>query len=133
MALLDTINEIQNRRQRVLSRRERQAAAGETVTGMPVPKERLRAAMSYLDTLYKENRMAAARQREQQNRVSQAMQMLQQQEAQQQEQQQAPQMPQQQQAPQAPQMTSQPLISQNSVMPQQQPQTPTQGLLGMPR
>ena len=129
MALLETMNEIQQRRDRVMSRRERRAAMGEPVAGIPVPKERLRAAMSYLDTLYKENRMDAMRQREQQNKVSQAMQMLDQQEAQQQPAQQ----PQAQQAPQATQMAAQPLMGQVGMAPQQQQQMPAQGLLGMPR
>ena len=121
MALLDTIDEIQKRRQRVMNRRENQLAAGQSVAGMPVPKERLRAAMAYLDEIYKENRMKAAQQIEQKNRMAQAMQMYTQQEQMQQ---------QPQEAPQQPQMPAQPLMGQMQAQPQQMPQQPPQGLLG---
>lgn len=113
MALLDTINMIEERRDRVMNRRQNRMAQGEQVKSMPVPKERLRMAMSHLDELYKENRMKYLQKVEQQQRMTQAMQMV---EQQQQQPQQQPQQPQQQ-------------------MPQQQmaTQQAPQGLLGMPR
>ena len=121
MALLETMNQIKQRRQRVMNRRENALANGEQPTGMPVPKERLREAMAYLDQLYKENRAKVAQQQEQRARMAQAMQMVNQQE-------QAPAQPQQ--APQQPQMPAQPLMGQMPAQPQQMPQQAPQGLLG---
>lgn len=92
MALLDTINMIEERRNRVMNRRQNRMAQGEQVKSMPVPKERLRMAMAHLDELYKENRMKYMQKVEQQQRMTQAMQMVEQQ--QQQPQQQQPQAPQ---------------------------------------
>lgn len=92
MALLDTINMIEERRNRVMNRRQNRMAQGEQVKSMPVPKERLRMAMAHLDELYKENRMKYLQQVEKQQRMAQAMQMVEQQ--QQQPQQQQPQAPQ---------------------------------------
>ena len=93
MALLDTINMIEERRNRVMNRRQNRMAQGEQVKSMPVPKERLRMAMAHLDELYKENRMKYLQQVEKQQRMAQAMQMVEQQQ-QQQPQQQQPQAPQ---------------------------------------
>ena len=92
MALLDTINMIEERRNRVMNRRQNRMAQGEQVKSMPVPKERLRMAMAHLDELYKENRMKYMQKVEQQQRMTQAMQIVEQQ--QQQPQQQQPQAPQ---------------------------------------
>jgi len=104
MALLDTINMIEERRNRVMNRRQNRMAQGEQVKSMPVPKERLRMAMAHLDELYKENRMKYLQQVEQQQRMAQAMQIVEQQQN----------------------------ASQQQPQQQQQPQAP-QGLLGMPR
>ena len=110
MALLDTINQIEQRRDRVLNRRQARMMNGEPVEAMPVSKEKLRQTMSYLDMLFKENRAKYAEQMDKQQRLAQAVQMMEQQNA-----------STQQNAPQQPLMAS----------PQQQ--GAPSGLLGMPR
>lgn len=143
MALLDTIQEIENRREAVLNRRERRMVEGEPTGQMPISRERLRMAMAQMDQIYKQNRAKTLQQREQQNRVAEAVARMQQEEAaaQQQPQQQQPQM----------QQGQSPLMGQVGQMmgagamggmgqaqpqpqaPQSAPQNVSQGLLGMPR
>lgn len=151
MALLETMQEIQDRREKTLNRRQNRLAQGETVNKMPISREELRLAMANMDRIFKEGRAEALSRQEQRNRVAEAVARMQQEEAmakqgQSQMQQGQPQM--QQGQPQMQQAQS-PLMGQMGAMmsqgamggmsanqpqaqPQQQPQAP-QGLLGMPR
>lgn len=110
MALLDTIREIEERREKTLNRRQNQVAQGEEPSGMPIDRMALRRAMSRMNDIFQENRKVIKEQRDRQMRMNQAMQRAMAEEQGQgqapaPEQQAQPQMPQQQQpmAQQAPQ------------------------------
>lgn len=109
MALLDTIREIEERREKTLNRRQNQVAQGEEPSGMPLDRMALRKAMSRMNDIFQENRKVIKEQRDRQMRTNQAMQRAM---AEEQGQGQAP----------APEQQEQP--------PMQQPQQAPQGLLG---
>lgn len=73
MALLDTIQEIEERRDKTLEGRQRRMAQGEPVKQMPISREQLRMAMSNMDRIFKENRAKFMEQQEQRDRVSMAV------------------------------------------------------------
>lgn len=103
MALLDTMKKIEERRTKVLNRRQRQMANGEQPDGMPIDRMQLRRAFSRMNDIFKENRKKVKEERERQMRVNQAMQQAMAQENQQGQTPAQPQMAQQQMPPQAPQ------------------------------
>jgi len=110
MALLDTIKEIEERREKTLNRRQNQLARGEEPSGMPIDRMALRRAFSKMNDVFQENRKKIKEERDRQMRMNQAMQRAM---AQEQGQGQAP----------APQQ-------QDQMAQQQQPQQAPQGLLG---
>ena len=160
MALLDTMKEIEERREKTLNRRQQRMEQGEPVNKMPISRDQLRLAMSRMDQVFKYNRAEELKRREQQERVAQAVANMQQQEAAAQQGQAQPQQPQQAQ-PQmqqgqsglmgqvAPMMNAGAMggMGQAQPQPQQQqqqapqqpqgqqqaPQNASQGLLGMSR
>ena len=133
MALLDTIKMIEDRRDRVMNRRQSRMAEGESPIGMPIDPMQLRRAMSRMQDIYKKNRQKIMEDRDKRMRMAQAVQKaMAEQEAAEKGQQQAPAQPQQ--APAQP-MQPQGLLG-GMGAPQQQnaPQQPQgQGIMGMPQ
>lgn len=158
MALLETMQEIEERRDKTLERRQRKMARGEPVNNLPISREQLRMAMARMDQVFKENRAEEMRRQEHQERVAQAVMRMQQEEAagqQPQQQQQVPQQPQMQQAQSGIMNQVAPMMNQGAMggmgptpmaqqpqqgpqaapqnAPQAAPQNVSQGLLGMGR
>lgn len=127
MALLDTIKMIEDRRERVMNRRQRQLAQGEKPSGIAINPMQLREAMSKLNDTFQKNRRQIVEERDRQARMNQAMQRFMQEEEARKGGQGAPQpaAP----APQQPQQMNQPQGLLGGMGGMQQPQN--QGMLGM--
>lgn len=76
MALLDTINTIEQRREKVMNRRQRRVARGEDPLGLPIDPMQLREAMSKLNDTFQKNRKKVLEERDRQRRMNEAMQRV---------------------------------------------------------